>query len=168
MWKLNRPGVGAPGRCGFLSLASQRAAAVVGACDEHETDNREPRDHEGNSDHVVVLSVFRALLRRASAVQRARFTNEAHAKWSSASVMLRAMPACRPGDVTGCLADELAAGVGFAPTSRRLTGGRSTVELPGNGRGGGTCTPGMAGCKPAAIAARRHLEIGARDRTRTD
>src|SRR5215204_4841973 len=71
MWKLNRPGVGAPGRCCFLSLSSQRAAAVVGACDEHETDNREPRDHEGNSDHGVVLSVFRALLRRASAVQHA-------------------------------------------------------------------------------------------------
>jgi hypothetical protein len=28
---------------------------------------------------------------------------------------------------------KMAAGVGFAPTSRRLTGGCSTVELPGNG-----------------------------------
>lgn len=28
---------------------------------------------------------------------------------------------------------KVAAGVGFAPTSRRLTGGCSTVELPGNG-----------------------------------
>jgi hypothetical protein len=36
----------------------------------------------------------------------ARFQNGARAKWSSASVMLRAMPACRAGDVTGCLADE--------------------------------------------------------------
>lgn len=40
---------------------------------------------------------------------------------------------------------KLAAEVGFAPTSRRLTGGRSTVELPGNGRGGGTRTPGGLG-----------------------
>ena len=58
---------------------------------------------------------------------------------------------------------KLAAGVGIAPTSRRLTGGRSTLELPGNGRGGGTCTPVMAGCRPAALAARRHLESGAAD-----
>ena len=51
---MNRPGgARAPGRCCFLSLAGQRAAAVVGTCDEHETDNREPRDHEGNSDHGV-------------------------------------------------------------------------------------------------------------------
>ena len=41
------------GRCCFLSLAGQRAAAVVGACDEHETGNRKPRDHEGNNDHGV-------------------------------------------------------------------------------------------------------------------
>jgi hypothetical protein len=54
----------------FSVLAGRPAAAVVGACDEHETDNREPCDHEG-SDHVVVLSVLEALLRRASAVQRA-------------------------------------------------------------------------------------------------
>ena len=27
--------------------------------------------------------------------------------WSSAPVTLRAMPACRAGDVTGCLADEI-------------------------------------------------------------
>lgn len=140
--KLNRPGGRcAPGRCCFLSLASQRAAAVVGTCDEHETDNREPRDCEG-SDHIVVLSVLgpcseelRPFNARTPRTERAR-------NWSSASVMLRAMPACRAGDVTGCLADEkMAAGVGFAPTSRRLTGGRSTVELPGNGRGGGTRTP---------------------------
>ena len=42
----------------FSVLAGQRAAAVIDACDEHENDNREPRDHEGNSDHVVVLSVW--------------------------------------------------------------------------------------------------------------
>lgn len=60
-WKWHRPGgTCAPGRCCFLSLASQPAAAVIGTCDEHETDNREPRDHEG-SDHVVVLSVLGGL-----------------------------------------------------------------------------------------------------------
>jgi hypothetical protein len=37
----------------------------------------------------------------AHAVRKERARN-----WSSASVMLRAMPACRAGDVTGCLADE--------------------------------------------------------------
>ena len=61
-----------PGRCCFLSLSSQRATAVVGACDGHETDNREPRDHECTTDHGVFLSVHEALLRRASAVQHAR------------------------------------------------------------------------------------------------
>jgi hypothetical protein len=60
IWKLNRPGVSAPSRFCFLSLASQRASAVVDLCDQHESDDCEPRDYEG-SDHVVVLSVFRGL-----------------------------------------------------------------------------------------------------------
>ena len=56
--------------------------------------------------------------------------------------------------------------VALAPSA--LTGRRTPVVLLGNGRGGGTCTPEMAGCRPAAIATRRHLEkYGARDRTRT-
>lgn len=54
--KLNRPGVRAPGRCCFLTLAERLALPVVAACDEHETDNREPGNREGN-DHVVVLSI---------------------------------------------------------------------------------------------------------------
>lgn len=53
----------------FLALADRRAATVIGPCDEHETGDGEPRDHEGNSDHDVVLSVLRALLRGASAVE---------------------------------------------------------------------------------------------------
>ena len=57
-------------RCCFLSLADRPAPAIVTSCDEHETNHGEPVDREGNSDHVVVLSVFRALPRRASAVQR--------------------------------------------------------------------------------------------------
>ncbi len=102
----------------FVSvLAGQRAAAVVGSRDQHETNDRDPRDHEGNSAHGVVLSVFRALLRRASAVQRAVPERNARKVWSSASVMLRAMPACRAGDVTGCLADEKMVGdEGAAPS----------------------------------------------------
>lgn len=42
---------------------------------------------------------------------------------------------------------KMAAGVGIAPTSRRLTDGRSTFELPGNGQVGGNCTrfPGFTG-----------------------
>src|SRR5687767_6252583 len=123
MWKLNRPGVRAPGRCYFLSLADRPALAVVTSCDEHETDHGEPGDHEGNSDHGVVLSVFRALPRRASAVQSAVSKRNAR-NWSSASVMLRAMPACRAGDVTGCLADEIGCRGGIrtyiSPLNRRL------------------------------------------------
>ena len=119
MWKLNRPGVRAPGRCYFLSLADRPALAVVTSCDEHETDHGEPGDHEGNSDHVVVLSVFRALPRRASAVQRAASERNAR-NWSSASVMLRAMPACRAGDVTGCLADEIGSPGRLRPCNIRV------------------------------------------------
>ncbi|MDP3072242.1 MAG: DUF1585 domain-containing protein [Opitutaceae bacterium] len=73
------PDFAAADRC-FLSLADRPALAVVTSCNEHETDHGEPGDHEGNSDHVVVLSVFRALPRRASAVQRAHSSNGTHAK----------------------------------------------------------------------------------------
>jgi hypothetical protein len=57
MWKLNRPGVRTPGRCGFLSLAARLVLPIVTSCNEHETDNREPGDREGNV-HVVVLSLL--------------------------------------------------------------------------------------------------------------
>ena len=160
MWKLNRPGVRAPGRCYFLSLADRPALAVVTSCDEHETDHGEPGDHEGNSDHGVVLSVFRALPRRASAVQRA-LQNGARARWSSAPVMLRAMPACRAGDVTGCLADESGSPGRLRPCNIRVNSAAFYwLNYRGMkiGRGGGTCTPVEAGCRPAAIAARRHLD----------
>ena len=125
--KLNRPGVGAPGRCGFLSLASQRAAAVVGACDEHETDNREPRDHEG-SDHVVVLSVLEALLRRASAVHRARSPNGARAKLVLAERRWLVSGYCAgPADLLASanppkLAKELVVGLGDAPSDACMSG----------------------------------------------
>jgi hypothetical protein len=42
----------------FSALADQLAYAVVASCDEHETNNGEPGDHEGNGDHGVDLSVF--------------------------------------------------------------------------------------------------------------
>lgn len=56
-------------------LAAQGATVVVGACNQHETGNRNPRNREGNSDHGVVLSIsIMALLRGASAVaNRGRF-----------------------------------------------------------------------------------------------
>jgi hypothetical protein len=57
MWKLNRPGVRTPGRCGFLSLSERLVRPVVTPCDEHETNHREPGDREGNV-HVVVLSLL--------------------------------------------------------------------------------------------------------------
>jgi hypothetical protein len=57
-------------RAGVVFLSSERATAVLGACDKHDAEHREPR-YEGNSDHGVVLSVLKALLRRASAVFRA-------------------------------------------------------------------------------------------------
>lgn len=68
-----------PGPVLFSVLADPETAAVVGPCDQHEADNRDPRDHEGNSTHGVVLSVFRALPRRASAVRRASSPNGARA-----------------------------------------------------------------------------------------
>ena len=128
MWKLNRPGgTCAPGRCCFLSLSGQRTAAVIGACDEHETDNREPRDHEGNSDHGVVLSVHEALLRRASAVQRAfpernaRKVVLAERKWlvsgfcaGPAGLLARSYPLT--------LAKELVVGLGDAPSNTCMSG----------------------------------------------
>ena len=126
--KLNRPGgARAPGRCCFLSLTGQRAAAVVGACDEHETDNREPRDHEG-SDHIVVLSVFRALLRRASAVQRARSPNGACAKLVLAERKWLVSGFCAgPADLLArsnppTLAKELVVGLGDAPSIACMSG----------------------------------------------
>src|SRR5687767_11600531 len=129
MWKLNRPGgTCAPGRFCFLSLAGQRAAAVVGACDEHETDNREPRDHEGNSDHGVVLSVFRALLRRASAVHRARLPNGARAKLVLAERRWLVSGFCTgPADLLASsnppiLAKEMVVGLGDAPSNACMSG----------------------------------------------
>lgn len=109
-----------PGPVLFSVLADPQTAAVVGPCDQHEADNRDPRDHEGNSAHGVVLSVFRALLRRASAVRRASPRTELARKWSSASGSHRAMPACRAGDVTGCLADESWLGMKVPPLRLRF------------------------------------------------
>ena len=39
-------------RAGLFACLADRAARAVGdACNEHEADDREPRDHEGNSIH---------------------------------------------------------------------------------------------------------------------
>ena len=40
------------GRFCFLGLADRAALAVVASRDERDADDREPRDHEGNSIHV--------------------------------------------------------------------------------------------------------------------
>ena len=69
-----------PGPVLFSVLAGPQAAAVVGPCDQHEADDRDPRDHDGNSAHGVVLSVFRALLRRASARSSRKPPNGARTK----------------------------------------------------------------------------------------
>lgn len=72
---LNRPGGVPPSRCCYLLfyLAAQGATVVIGACNQHETGNRNPRNREGNSDHGVVLSIsIMALLRGASAVANRR------------------------------------------------------------------------------------------------
>ncbi len=101
--------------------------AVVTSCDEHETDHGEPGDHEGNSDHVVVLSVLEALLRGASAVQRAvpernaRKVVLAERRWlvsgfcaGPADLLARSNPPIP--------AEELVVGLGDAPSNACMAG----------------------------------------------
>lgn len=57
--KVNRPGAGLRAGCCFLSLAGHVARAVIDSGNQHETDDGEPRDHEGNCEHGVVLSGLR-------------------------------------------------------------------------------------------------------------
>ena len=83
----------------FLSafyLAAQGATVVVGACNQHDTGNRDPRNREGNSDHGVVLSIsIGALLRGAAAVaNRGRFPRWVHPRNSKMVVG----PGVAPGD----------------------------------------------------------------------
>lgn len=52
---MNRSGVRTPDRGYFRSLTKRLVSPLVASGDQHETNNREPRDREGNK-HVVVLS----------------------------------------------------------------------------------------------------------------
>lgn len=64
-------------------------------------------------------------------------------------------------------ATKLAAKAGLAPASRRLTNGRSAVELPGNGEQA-RIRAVISSVWERCLAVRRPAQTGARDRTRTD